>query len=72
MAEQADAMVSNTIDRKVVRVRFPLRAPMIPPGQADGYCSALVARGFGWQQHRRLRPPATGPEVARFLLGDGR
>ena len=26
MAEQADAMVSNTIDRKVVRVRFPLRA----------------------------------------------
>ncbi len=29
MAEQADAMVSNTIDRKVVRVRFPLRAPRI-------------------------------------------
>jgi hypothetical protein len=27
MAEQADAMVSNTIVRKDMRVRFPLRAP---------------------------------------------
>lgn len=26
MAEQVDAKVSNTFDREVVRVRFPLRA----------------------------------------------
>jgi hypothetical protein len=42
MAEQADAMVSNTIGRKAVRVRFPLRAPVvirIPAGQRLGVAS---------------------------------
>jgi hypothetical protein len=29
MAEQADATVSNTVGRKAVRVRFPLRAPAV-------------------------------------------
>ena len=51
MAEQADAMVSNTIVRKGMRVRIPLRAPLVnvvaaqePKAAAAGQCGRMWSR----------------------------